>query len=73
MIGRGHGAAFLQLLALRLLAAGAPLVAIDPDAENLRARKAYRKAGFHEQAIAATEEGQVAVMTFSASRDRLNE
>jgi aminoglycoside 6'-N-acetyltransferase len=43
MLGRGHGSAFLKLLSLRLLAEGAPLVAIDPAAENHRARKAIRE------------------------------
>jgi aminoglycoside 6'-N-acetyltransferase len=46
MIGRGHGSAFLRLLAERLVAEGAPVVAIDPDPENHRARRAYARAGF---------------------------
>ena len=46
MIGQGHGSAFLRLLAERLTAEGAPLVVIDPDVENLRARRACEKAGF---------------------------
>ena len=41
MIGRGHGSAYLKLLAERLRAEGAPVVAIDPDVDNLRARRAY--------------------------------
>jgi len=57
MIGRGHGAAYLNLLAERLCAAGAPLVAIDPAPDNLRARRAYAKAGFVGEAIVATEAG----------------
>ena len=46
MIGRGHGSAYLRLLADRLIAERAPLIAIDPDVDNLRARRAYAKAGF---------------------------
>ena len=46
MIGRGHGAAYLRLIAERLCAEGAPLVTIDPIVDNLRARRAYAKAGF---------------------------
>ena len=57
MISQGHGSAFLRLLAERLTAEGAPVVAIDPDVENLRARRAYEKAGF--------ETGGVLLMTFS--------
>ena len=64
MIGRGHGSAFLRLLALSLQADGAPLVAIDPDAGNLRARRAYAKAGFRGEAVSESGEGPVVVMTF---------
>src|SRR5258708_7151654 len=46
MIGRGYGSAYLRLLAQQLRAQGAPVVAIDPDQHNLRARRAYEKAGF---------------------------
>jgi RimJ/RimL family protein N-acetyltransferase len=49
MLGRGHGSAFLRRLAERLVAEGAPIVAIDPDVDNLRARRAYARAGFVEQ------------------------
>ena len=64
MIGRGHGSAYLRLLAQRLVADGAPLVAIDPDAANLRARRAYAKAGFRGDAIIETGEGPVVLMIF---------
>jgi aminoglycoside 6'-N-acetyltransferase len=50
MIGRGHGQAYLRLLAERLCAEGAPLVAIDPAIDNLRARGAYERAGFRFEA-----------------------
>jgi aminoglycoside 6'-N-acetyltransferase len=65
MIGRGHGSAFLRLLAERLMRAGAPAVAIDPDVANLRARRAYEKAGFRVEATAMTREGDVVLMTFA--------
>jgi aminoglycoside 6'-N-acetyltransferase len=64
MIGRGHGAAFLRERAAQLIAEGASLVAIDPDASNLRARAAYAKAGFIGDAIVATAAGPVMVMVF---------
>ena len=64
MIGQGHGAAFLRARALELVAAGAPCVAIDPDASNTRARRAYAKAGFVETRMAQTPAGEVAVMVF---------
>jgi aminoglycoside 6'-N-acetyltransferase len=57
MIGRGHGPAYLRLLAERLSAEGAPLVAIDPAADNLRARRAYERAGFRMEGQVETEAG----------------
>ena len=64
MIGRGHGQAYLRLLAERLCAEGAPLVAIDPAEDNVRARRAYEKAGFRPAGSAATEAGQAVLMLY---------
>jgi aminoglycoside 6'-N-acetyltransferase len=66
MLGRGHGAALLHRLARRLVADGAPIVAIDPDVENLRARRAYARAGFEEQGVVETGEGPAMLMIFRA-------
>lgn len=68
MIGKGHGAAFLKLRALRLLAAGAPLVAIDPAADNVRAQRSYAKAGFQRLATVDAPQGRVVLMTFGGPR-----
>lgn len=46
MIGRGHGNAFIRMHVQRLFTDGAPRVVTDPDPENARAIRAYRKAGF---------------------------
>jgi aminoglycoside 6'-N-acetyltransferase len=64
MIGRGHGAAFLRALALRLKREGAPVVAIDPDADNARARRAYEKAGFRAQSLVAAKDAAAVLMIF---------
>jgi aminoglycoside 6'-N-acetyltransferase len=64
MIGRGHGPAYLRLLAERLRAEGAPVVAIDPDLDNLRARRAYEKAGFHGSAVVESGAGPAVLMLF---------
>ncbi len=64
MLGRGHGSAFLREFAQLLIAEGAPLVAIDPDAANERARHAYARAGFAGSEIANAETGPVVVMVF---------
>jgi aminoglycoside 6'-N-acetyltransferase len=64
MIGQGHGSAFLRLVAERLRAEGAPVVAVDPDAGNLRARRAYEKAGFCGQDLVETGAEPVVLMIF---------
>jgi aminoglycoside 6'-N-acetyltransferase len=64
MIGRGHGSNFLKLLAQRLRADGASVVAIDPAVENLRARRAYEKAGFRADTVVETGEGPAVLMLF---------
>jgi aminoglycoside 6'-N-acetyltransferase len=64
MIGRGHGSAYLRLLAARLRAEGAPVVAIDPAADNMRARRAYEKAGFVGDGIVETSAGPSVLMIF---------
>jgi len=46
MLGRGHGAGFMRALARRLIDEGAPSVLIDPEPANVRAIRAYEKAGF---------------------------
>ena len=67
MIGRGHGGVFLRALALRLRADGAPVVAIDPDEDNLRARRAYARAGFVGDTLVETGEGPAVLMLFGGS------
>ena len=68
MVGRGHGQAYLRLLAERLCAEGAPLVAIDPAEGNLRARRAYEKAGFRVEARVVTEAGPAVLMRYEPRR-----
>jgi aminoglycoside 6'-N-acetyltransferase len=64
MIGRGHGGAYLRLLAERLRAEGAPVVAIDPDLDNVRALRAYAKAGFYGSTVVDSAEGPAILMIF---------
>jgi aminoglycoside 6'-N-acetyltransferase len=64
MVGRGHGQAYLRLLAERLCAEGAPLVAIGPSEGNLRARRAYEKAGFQVEARIVTQAGPAVLMLY---------
>jgi|HubBroStandDraft_6_1064221.scaffolds.fasta_scaffold866137_1 aminoglycoside 6'-N-acetyltransferase len=65
MVGCGHGSEFLQVFGEKLLAEGAPIVAIDPDCDNHRARRAYTRAGFVEESIVETVNGPVVVMLLS--------
>ena len=46
MLDRGHGSTFVRLHVARLFAGGAPAVGTDPHPLNVRARRAYEKAGF---------------------------
>jgi aminoglycoside 6'-N-acetyltransferase len=46
MLDRGHGSALLRQQCDRLFAAGAPAIGTDPHPNNVRARRAYEKAGF---------------------------
>ena len=65
MLGHGHGTRVLRLLAEQLLARGAPVVAIDPDVDNLRARRAYFNAGFRGEEVVETGEGPAVLMLFA--------
>lgn len=66
MSGLGHGSRFLKLLAETLRNGGTTLVVIDPDVNNLRARRAYERAGFRTRSILETEEGLCALMIFDS-------
>jgi aminoglycoside 6'-N-acetyltransferase len=62
MLGVGHGTALLRQFACMLIGGGATAVVIDPEPDNLRARRSYARAGFVEDRIADTPDGPVVVM-----------
>ncbi len=65
MLGRGHGSAMLRIYANHLLQTGASKVVIDPDPENERAVRAYRRAGFRDVALRRDGAGDMTlVMSF---------
>jgi len=66
MLGGGHGPKFLRLLAEQLKRDGAPMVVIDPDVDNHRARRAYAKAGFVGDDVVETDEGPAILMVHGA-------
>ncbi len=63
MLGRGHGAEILRLYANTLIARGATEVLIDPDPDNERAVRCYRRAGFRDMAIRPGEDGTPVLVT----------
>ena len=46
LLGAGHGSRLLRQHTDRLFAAGVPAAGIDPHPDNLRAQRAFAKAGF---------------------------
>ena len=62
MVSKGHGSAFIRTFLDRLLAEGAPRVITDPDPRNLRAVRAYEKAGFRKEGTYETTEGPALLM-----------
>uniref|UniRef100_A0A372IQK1 GNAT family N-acetyltransferase n=2 Tax=Paracidobacterium acidisoli TaxID=2303751 RepID=A0A372IQK1_9BACT len=64
MLGVGHGGRYLRAFARKLIEEGASAVAIDPAAENQRARRAYARAGFAGEAMVDTDSGPAVVMQF---------
>jgi aminoglycoside 6'-N-acetyltransferase len=62
MIGRGHGSGFIRQFVDALLAQGIPRVVTDPDPANIRAVRAYGKAGFHSERLVDTPDGPVLLM-----------
>ncbi|UPK35796.1 acetyltransferase [Bradyrhizobium sp. 186] len=62
MIGRGHGSAFIRQFADARLQQGLPRIVTDPDALNLRAVRAYEKAGFVRDRMVETPDGSALLM-----------
>ena len=66
MIGRGYGSGFIRQFVDALLASGIPRVVTDPDPDNIRAVRAYARAGFRSEHLVDTPDGPALVMV----RDR---
>lgn len=62
LVGIGHGSALLAALVETLFAEGAPRIVIDPHPDNLRAIRAYEKAGFRKLGERMTIYGPVLLM-----------
>jgi aminoglycoside 6'-N-acetyltransferase len=66
MVNRGHGSAFMRGFIDGLLAAGAPRVLTDLDPANIRAIRAYEKAGFCRDRLVDTPDGRALLMVCNA-------
>jgi aminoglycoside 6'-N-acetyltransferase len=62
MLDCGHGSALIRAFADQLLASGTPRVVIDPDPANVRAIRAYEKAGFCRDRVVKTPDGPALLM-----------
>ena len=62
MVGRGHGSAFIRRFVDDLFSSGTPRVLTDPGPDNVRAVKAYEKAGFGRQGRVETPDGPALLM-----------
>ena len=66
LLGIGHGSAMLLQFVEDLFEEGTPRVIIDPDPRNLRAIRAYQKAGFAPIGERVSEYGRVLLMARDA-------
>lgn len=66
MIGRGHGSALIRAFVDDRLRNGAPRVVTDPHPANLRAVRAYEKAGFERDRMVDTPDGPALLMVRDA-------
>jgi aminoglycoside 6'-N-acetyltransferase len=66
MVGCGHGSAFIRAFTDDLLAKGALRVLTDPDPDNVRAVRAYEKAGFLKDRLVDTPDGLALLMVRNA-------
>jgi aminoglycoside 6'-N-acetyltransferase len=62
MVDQGHGSALIRSFVDDLLEAGTLLVVTDPDPANIRAVRAYEKAGFQKAGLVDTPDGRALLM-----------
>jgi aminoglycoside 6'-N-acetyltransferase len=66
MIEGGHGSAMIRAFVDERLAGGAPRIVTDPDPNNVRALRAYEKAGFARVGMVDTPDGPSLLMARDA-------
>ncbi|MFA6157442.1 GNAT family N-acetyltransferase [Mesorhizobium sp.] len=67
LVGIGHGTAIVRQFVEELFGEGAPRIVIDPDPANIRAIRAYEKAGFRPIDRRQSEYGDVLLMAIDAN------
>jgi aminoglycoside 6'-N-acetyltransferase len=73
MFGRGYGSAFARSHVDALMARGAAVVGTDPRPDNVRAIRAYEKAGFVRHVESETQWGICLLMTRYADNEGASE
>jgi aminoglycoside 6'-N-acetyltransferase len=66
MIAQGHGSAVVRAFVDARLKGGAPRIVTDPDPDNVRALRAYEKAGFKRERMVETPDGPSLLMVRDA-------
>ncbi|MER8691780.1 acetyltransferase [Mesorhizobium opportunistum] len=69
LVGRGHGSAIVRQFVEQLFEEGVPRVIIDPDPANVRAIRAYEKAGFVVFDTRTSEYGPALMMARDATQE----
>ena len=69
LLGQGHGSAIIRQFAEELFAEGAPRIVIDPDPANIRAIRAYEKAGFRAFDTRTSQYGPALMMALDAPEE----
>ena len=69
LLGLGHGSAIIRQLAQELFETGVPRLVIDPDPDNIRAIRAYEKAGFRYVDSRTTIYGPAYFMALDANQE----
>ena len=70
MIGCGHGSHFIRQFTDSLKQKGTPRIVTDPDPANIRAVRAYEKAGFRGERLVDTPDGRSLLTHCFAGKDR---
>ncbi|QKC80644.1 GNAT family N-acetyltransferase [Mesorhizobium sp. NZP2077] len=73
LLGIGHGSAIVRQFVEDLFDEGVPRVIIDPDPANLRAIRAYEKAGFRAIDRRQSRHGDVVLMAIDADDGQIGE